>query len=73
MAEPYMYDFGPKWSFGFGLTKVTINTHNGLVYPTPSGKVSKDMEDACNALHGQKKTFYEVVNLLRTQIIKDNA
>ena len=73
MAEPYMYDYGPKWFFGFGLTRITVNTHDGKVYPVPSGKVSREMEESCKRLHGAKKTPNELINLLKEQLIKDNS
>lgn len=59
--DTYMYSTAPQAFFGYGFTRVTIwKDKEGKIYPHPSGKVSKKLDEACNALRGQKLTVFDV-------------
>lgn len=46
-------------------SRVEIWVEDGRIYPHPTGEVSHELNDACNALRGERKTFTEAFNCLK--------
>lgn len=63
MLRP-VYFFG---KVGTG-ARVEIWEEEGRIYPHPTGQVSHELEDACNRLRGESKTFIEAFQCLKAHL-----